>query len=203
MKSAKTRHSGRHCVMAMLLGTAIAALGNSPAQARTVDIPGQAIEDISRYCTVCWRNARVPVDRWGDCTQEVFRRLLERLPASDWSEIMQRDSEQRREFLRAIDAVKKQTQRQRHAVSYLEDVGADDRVSAEQERLEDREVWHRAAGALLSVRQQRILQLSCEGWSIADMAEELAVSPERISDEKYKAIQKLRQYFQGHPEWLS
>ena len=36
--------------------------------------------------------------------------------------------------------------------------------------------------------------------AVADISSELAISPERVSDEKYKAIQKLRNYFQAHPE---
>lgn len=197
MKTGKIRRTGKQCMMAMVLGTAIAALGSSARAQGAELVPGQAIEDISRYCTVCWRNARLPVDRWGDCTQEVFRRLLERVPAAEWSLVLARESEERREFLRAIDAVKKQTQRERRPGCYSDDVGADDRPDREREQTEQREVWHRAAGDILSPRQQRILRLTCEGWSVAEIALELKAGCERISDEKYKAIQKLRQHFQG------
>jgi DNA-directed RNA polymerase specialized sigma24 family protein len=38
--------------------------------------------------------------------------------------------------------------------------------------------------------------LSFEGWSVHDIAHELRVPPERVSDEKYKAIRKLRDHFQ-------
>ena len=48
---------------------------------------------------------------------------------------------------------------------------------------------------VLSSRQQHILTLICDGYNVADIASELAMSPERVSDEKYKAIQKLRTYF--------
>ena len=51
-----------------------------------------------------------------------------------------------------------------------------------------------AAMELLSERQQRIIQLSLEGWSVHDIASELKTGPERVSDEKYKAIRKLREY---------
>src|SRR5205809_1752380 len=97
----------RHYMMAMVLGTALSAFGQSAAQAA----PTEAIQDISRYCTACWRNARLPADRWGDCTQEVFRRLLDRVPTEDWNRLLNGEGEERREFLRAIDAVKKRTQR--------------------------------------------------------------------------------------------
>ena len=50
----------------------------------------------------------------------------------------------------------------------------------------------RAANSVLSARQQRILALSRDGYPVPEIAEELGTSPERISDEKYKAIRKLR-----------
>ena len=45
---------------------------------------------------------------------------------------------------------------------------------------------------MLSERQQRIVRLSFEGWSVHEIAAELRTPPERVSDEKYKAIRKLR-----------
>jgi DNA-binding NarL/FixJ family response regulator len=47
---------------------------------------------------------------------------------------------------------------------------------------------------LLTPRQQRILQMSFEGWSVHDIAADLRLPPERISDEKYKAVRKLREH---------
>ncbi len=55
----------------------------APAQAD----PG-AIQDLSRYCTVCWRNARLHPDSWADCTQEVFCRLLSTVPDADWRQML-------------------------------------------------------------------------------------------------------------------
>ena len=52
--------------------------------------------------------------------------------------------------------------------------------------MDRRHLWIR------SPRQQAILRLSFEGWSVQEMAEELRTPPERVSDEKYKAIRKLR-----------
>ena len=64
--------------------------------------------------------------------------------------------------------------------------------AAEQKLAEDRETVRLAARQLLSPRQQRILQLSFEGWAVHEMAQELNLPVERVSDEKYKAIRKLR-----------
>src|SRR5262249_46959361 len=128
------KQTGRGYLAAVVLGTALAAVGQNSASA--ADISGQAIQDISRYCTTCWRNARLPVDRWGDCTQEVLRRLLERLEPRGWEQVLAGEGEERREFIRAIDAVKKRTQRERHRLPLLDDAiaGAGDDPAYREER---------------------------------------------------------------------
>lgn len=184
------RHrSQRSCMVAMVLGTALSAFG--PASTRAADATAEAIRGMGRYCTTCWRNARLPADAWGDCTQEVFSRLLERVPTERWGKVLQAEGEDRREFLRAIDAVKKRTQRARKGTGTVEAV-ADSHDRYSQNLREDREAVGRAAAELLSARQQRILQFSFEGWSVHDISSELSLPVERVSDEKYKAIRKLR-----------
>jgi DNA-directed RNA polymerase specialized sigma24 family protein len=180
-------------MMAVVLGTALTAFGG-PGQAATAAPPEatlQAIADMGRYCTTCWRNARLPADAWTDCTQEVFRRLLERLPADAWQCVLAGDGDERREFLRAIDTVKKRTQRARKWSGDVENVA--DRNDQHARYLnEERELVRQAAEELLTPRQQRILQLSFEGWAVHEMAQEMSLPVERVSDEKYKAIRKLR-----------
>jgi RNA polymerase sigma factor (sigma-70 family) len=187
----------RPYVMAMVLGTAL-SVPAAPGQAATQTAPAtaKAIADMSRYCATCWRNARLPMDCWSDCTQEVFRRLLERLPADAWNRTLGGEGEERREFLRAIDTVKKRTQRARKFSPAIDGV-ADQRDAQRRDLHEEREIVRQAAVEVLSPRQQRILQLSFEGWSVQDMAEELCLSAERVSDEKYKAIRKLRTHLLG------
>jgi RNA polymerase sigma factor (sigma-70 family) len=176
---------------AVVLGTALSAFGSEQVGAAD----GQALSDIGRYCTSCWRNARLPEDAWPDCTQEVYARLLERVPTTRWALALQGEGAERLEFLRAIDAVKKRTQRARRHGGAVEAV-ADPRTPGEQGLAEDREAVRRAARDLLSPRQQRILQLSFEGCSVHEIGAELKLPAERVSDEKYKAVRKLRSRLQ-------
>ena len=185
--------SRRPYVVAMVLGTALSAFPAGEGRAAAVAPAERTISDISRYCSACWRNARLPVTSWNDCTQEVFRRLLERVPADDWQRLLVPDGEERREFVRAIDAVKKREQRARKLSGNLDGV-ADSREREESRLADAREEVRQAAAELLTPRQQRILQMSVEGWSVQDMARELALSAERVSDEKYKAVRKLREH---------
>jgi RNA polymerase sigma factor (sigma-70 family) len=195
MKRANAGSPGSYrqrCVVAMVLGTALSTVGPATASAAVADAGvARAVTDINRYCTACWRNAHLHPDCWTDCTQEVLCRLLERVAPDAWDQVLKTDGEERREFLRAIDTVKKRTQRGRKWTSALVETVADPRDRPERRLAEDREVVRQAAEAVLSSRQQRILQLSFEGWSVQDIARELKVPPERVSDEKYKAVHKL------------
>jgi RNA polymerase sigma factor (sigma-70 family) len=175
-------------MVALMLGAALTVSDSKAAAAQTSD---KAIADIQRYCSACWRNARIPLDSWTDCTQEVLCRLMQRIPLARWDMVLHPEGEERREFVRAIDAVKKRTQRSRKWSALNEDV-TDRRGSMNQGLSDRREELNRAAEQVLSVRQRRILQMSVEGYTVQDMADTLTMSPERVSDEKYKAIRKLR-----------
>lgn len=177
----------RTMMVAVVLGTALAA-----GEAQAAPDP-KAVQDISRYCQACWRNARLPADRWGDCTQEVFTRLLERVGSDKWLTVLKDDeTAERREFLRAIDAVKKRVQRSRKFAGLTPDLADARGPNATRD---DREAVAHAARAVLGPRQRRILELTAAGWPVPEIAAELATTPERVSDEKYKAVRKLQHYF--------
>jgi len=183
-------------VVAMVLGTALSTMAAKPAKALEMpETAFQAVTDINRYCTACWRNARLHPDCWNDCTQEVFVRLLERVNPDSWNRLLKTDGADRKEFIRAIDTVKKRSQRTRKWSSAMVDTVADPRDRENCQRAEDRDLARQAAAELLSERQQKILQLSFDGWSVHDIAAELKVPAERVSDEKYKAVHKLRAHF--------
>ena len=87
--------------MAVVLGTALSAFGSGAAQAAPAEVSAGAIRDVSRYCTACWRNARLPVDCWCDCTQEVFGRLVQTIDPASWDQVFASEGAERQEFLRA------------------------------------------------------------------------------------------------------
>lgn len=175
-------------VAALLVGTALSALGSFPADANAA----QAVQDMSRYCTVCWRNARLQPDHWGDCTQEVLTRVLERVSPDRWDRVLSQETEERREFLRAIDTVKKRTQRA-HRPGALDGEVPDPREARHESVKDIRHTVLNAAEKHLTERQTRIVRLTLDGWSVAEMAKKLDLPASRVSDEKYKAIQKLRE----------
>src|SRR5262249_14387467 len=97
------------------------------------------------------------------------------------------------EFFRAIDAVKKRSQRSRKWGATSNDQIADHRDVQERRLTDDREVVRLAAHKHLNTHQQEILDLSFDGWSVHEIATKMKLSPARVSDEKYKAIRKLRE----------
>jgi RNA polymerase sigma factor (sigma-70 family) len=194
--------SKRHRYLAaVVLGTTLSALGTpAPVAAAASETTSRAVTDISRYCTTCWRNARLDPNSWEDCTQEVLCRLLERVSPDSWGRVLKMEGDERREFFRAIDTVKKRSQRQRRWAPQSVDQLADRDGWKEHELQQDRSIVREKAAELLSRRQEKILHMSLEGWSVHDIARELRVPPERVSDEKYKAVRKLRQYFSPEME---
>ena len=181
-------------MVAVVLGAALAT-GSASAQSAAAGPNPKAIQDISKYCQTCWRNARLPADRWQDCTQEVFVRLLQRIEADKWGTVLtDEETQERREFIRAIDAVKKRTQRARKLGNLSAEV-ADYRGRTENSLRDDRETVALAAREVLSPRQRRLLELTADGWAVPEIAATLGTTVERVSDEKYKAIRKLQHYF--------
>src|SRR5919201_1231082 len=80
----------RSMMVAVGLGAALAT-GGGTARGAAAEPSTKAVTDISRYCQTCWRNARLPADRWQDCTQEVFARLLERVEPTRWEAVLRDD----------------------------------------------------------------------------------------------------------------
>ena len=108
---------------------------------------------------------------------------------------MAQETEARREFIRAIDAVKKRHQRGRWQSAVSPEMVADSRDEQSRGLSDQRDAVREVSQRVLSDRQKHILGLIFDGHNVADIASELKMSPERVSDEKYKAIQKLRTHF--------
>lgn len=188
-----SKPGSRQMMVAVVLGALAAAPAKAASASANSAPAARAVTDISKYCQTCWRNARLPADRWQDCTQEVFVRLLERVDADKWGTVLIDDETvERREFLRAIDAVKKRTQRARKFAGLTPDIpGRPTNTTAR----DDREAIAKAAAELLSPRQRKLLDLTADGWTVPEIAAELRTTPERVSDEKYKALKKLQHHF--------
>ena len=174
---------------AIALATAVGANGSDSATEL------QAVEKIQHYCSVSWRNAGIRNEEWDDFTQQTLLELLsqvsrEKLPTA----IQQSQSDERRELNRAVWRMVQRWRRaprpesfdERHTLAgqHSESLSASDHD------------WNEVAAIaedVLSERQMRIIDLTRDGWGVAEIARKLNMSAARVSDEKYKAIAKLRE----------
>ena len=170
------------CAVAVAAAVGSSALA-SPSEASTIN-------QIERYCTVSWRNAGIAQQDWSDCTQQALQELLERVSRNQLQVAMEnRESQERQELNRTVWRTIKRWQRAPRPAqldeTYLRGT-SDARQDAWDEVMS-------VARQHLSERQTRILKLTRAGWQANEIAHELDLSPARVSDEKYKAIRKLRQ----------
>ena len=189
----KNRRAG---AMALVMG--LAAL---TAHASETDL----VRDIQRYCAVCWRNARLDPGVWDDCTQEVCCRLLGKARAGelDLNRVLADDTSERRELVRAIDMVRKRVQRaRRHQHLDPQATPGTDHDRRDRDRQELGEVLEAARNAVLSPRQDRIVELWTRGWTVPDISEAMDLPVARVSDEKYKALRKLERHLADHRDVL-
>ncbi|MFO0954074.1 MAG: sigma-70 family RNA polymerase sigma factor [Isosphaeraceae bacterium] len=186
----------RPAAMALVIG--LAALTASASES-------ELVRDIQRYCTVCWRNARLDPGLWDDCTQEVCCRLLTKARAGelDLNLVLADDTPERRELVRAIDMVRKRVQRSRKYQPLDPQATPDQDVDQRhRDRQELGEILEAARSAVLSPRQDRIVELWTRGWTVPEISESLGMPVARVSDEKYKALRKLENHLAGRRDEL-
>jgi hypothetical protein len=194
----KPNRGSRAGTTAMALVMGLAAL---TAQASESDL----LRDVQRYCTACWRNARLDPGLWDDCTQEVCCRLLGKARAGrlDLNLVLADDTAERRELVRAIDMVRKRVQRaKRHQPLDGQFTPGSDRDLRDRNRQELGEILEAARAAVLTERQDRIVELWTRGWAVPEIAEALKMPVARVSDEKYKALRKLERHLAGRRDDL-
>src|SRR5688572_4296710 len=179
--STSVRRRDRRLVLAACAVAFATAVG-SPGPAMAVAEAG-TIQQIERYCTTSWRNAGIRRQDWDDCTQQALLELLECMSQADLTTaIEQTDSAARRELNRAVWRLVQRCRRQTREVAYLDAYGAS---GTNVDSHNDWPEVELAARNCLSERQQRILELTRNGWCVSDIAAELGTTSNRISDEKY------------------
>ncbi len=195
VKGARSLRAGP-ATMALVMG--LAAL---TASATETDL----VRDIQRYCTACWRNAHLDPGLWDDCTQEVCCRLLTKARAGelDLNRVLADDTPERRELVRAIDMVRKRVQRSRKYQTLDDQTSpGTDHDQRHRDRLELGEILLTARRAVLTPRQDRIVELWSRGWTVPEIADAMDVPSARVSDEKYKALRKLERHLAGRRDDL-
>jgi RNA polymerase sigma factor (sigma-70 family) len=189
-KSAPRRLATATCVALIA-----AAVGSSGHEVR-------AVEQLERYFNTSWRNAQIARQDWSDCTQQALQELLERVPRDRFAGIFEQPrTDDRRELNRTVWRTIQRWRRLRRYGSLEVDRHCHNQAEHNPERTAQlHEYRDLLASAMrqLSPRQQNILCGWSDGQSISDLAKRLGMSRARVSDEKYKALCKLRRMLSSH-----
>jgi DNA-directed RNA polymerase specialized sigma24 family protein len=190
------RQKDRSFSLACAFAVAAAAAVSSTSVAAQDD--QRALSQIQSYCTVSWQRAGIDPQDWEDCTQQAILELLEQIGADRLPRAVDdADSGERDHLRRCVWRITKRWKRRPRAASYQDDVHSTAAVCPGLARpaseWDDIRVF---AFRLVSERQSRILDMARDGWRVAEIANELRISPARVSDEKHKAVRKLKAQFQ-------
>jgi len=186
-----TSHTNRNLKLAACAVAVAAAMGGSNS-ATASEL--ETIDKIERYCTVSWRNAGISRQEWDDCTQQAIVELLDRISREGLSAAVQNiESPERRELNRTVWRTVQRWRRRPRPQSFDETRSGQQHDASRNNDTES--AWEQIATAgesCLSQRQQQILSMMRDGWRVSEIADELQIPQARVSDEKYKAIVKLR-----------
>jgi DNA-binding CsgD family transcriptional regulator len=190
----------RVSVLTIAVAIVLGCVGREASASQCSDLDeARVIEQIYRYCAASWRHAKVPRGEWSDSTQQVLSELIERVSSRRLEiAIFDRHSLERRELKRAIWRI---TRRLKRAIRFVSlgtlDLPDPSTVQMTGATIEFDDVM-RLVADIVTPRQHRILALLSQGCTISDIAFQLGVSPARISDEKYRAIQRIRRFQRTH-----
>jgi hypothetical protein len=158
---------------------------------------------LNRYLSRAWFRAGIALQQHDDCSQAVyatlltnlgrasFDRLLAEVGRLDIREVLSRETDAGPDFFRAIDMVKKQAQRQRRFEALDGASPADPRGDHGQDW---RDTLEEAIAQTLSPREAALIHGTLDGWTPAEIAMQWGVAPKTVSNEKARALQKLREF---------
>jgi RNA polymerase sigma factor (sigma-70 family) len=203
---------------AALVQTELSAILGSPgAPARAA--PTAAVTDakaiasglnqLNKYLSRAWFRAGIPVQLHDDSSQAVYATLLENLgrnrfdsliaDVGHWSikDVLSRETAEGMDFFRAVDMVKKRTQRERVHQS-LESVDVPSSSNHEAKSASMREALREAIDHALSPREAALIQDTLMGKTPAEIAGQWGVAAKTVSNEKTRVLQKLRDALVDH-----
>ena len=162
---------------------------------------------MERYLNRAWQKAGIDPPQDEDCTQSVYMVLLERwgrdhfddlastVGRNGLSTLVSRETPAGLDFLRALDQIKKQAQRQNSRSTFL----MSDTAGPTPDRLSpapDEVAMGRDLEALISKsldpREADLIHSTIQGDTPADIAARWGVTPKTVSNVKSEAISKLK-----------
>jgi RNA polymerase sigma factor (sigma-70 family) len=178
-------------------------LGNSRPGADAEALTS-GLSQLNRYLTRSWYRAGIPSQLHDDSSQAVYETLLKNLGRDRFDglvedigrvgirDVLSRETAEGPDFFRAIDMVKKRTQRERSFLP-IDTIEVSTYPRHDDHRAEWRDALHEAINQSLSPREAALIHATLQGETPAEIASRWGIAPKTVSNEKTRVIQKLRE----------
>jgi RNA polymerase sigma factor (sigma-70 family) len=180
--------------------------GNALADAFTESLSQVGYHRMERYLNRAWQKAGIAPPQDEDCTQSVYMVLLEKWGRDQFENLattvgrnglttlIRRESPAGLDFLRALDQIKKQTQRQMSRKTFLMEDSASGSIQRQAQPDQEaigRDLEQKIQDSL-KPREAELIRSTIEGDTPSEIAARWGVSSKTVSNVKSEVIQKLR-----------
>jgi RNA polymerase sigma factor (sigma-70 family) len=161
------------------------------------------LAQLDRYLARTWFRAGISPQQHDDCTQGVYTTLLQTFGRDRFDlllsevgqfgirDVLSRETADGPDFFRAIDTVKKRAQRERN-FQPLDTVDLAAMNQPGESAADFKNSLQEAILASLSPREAALIQATLQGETPAEIAQQWGIAPKTVSNEKTRALQKLR-----------
>ena len=176
--------------------------GVSTAEVDTAAV-SKGLVQLDRYLARAWYRGGISTQQHDDSTQAVyttllqgwgrdrFDQLLSEVGTFGIKDVLSRETADGPDFFRAIDTVKKRAQRERNFQT-LDGVDAAAANTAGGTQGDMNSSLQEAILNALSPREAALIQATLQGETPAEIAQQWGIAPKTVSNEKTRALQKLR-----------
>jgi RNA polymerase sigma factor (sigma-70 family) len=185
--------------------TRLADLLSSPVAASDPQALQSGLSQLDRYLARAWARAGIAPQQYDDCTQAVYTTLLQNMGRDSFDrlaqdvghngirDVLSRETAEGPDFFRAVDMVKKRTQREK-SFQTLDEQQSDIATAAggDGASADWRGALNEAITRSLNTREADLIRETLQGKTPAEIAAQWGVAPKTVSNEKTRAIQKLR-----------
>jgi RNA polymerase sigma factor (sigma-70 family) len=183
----------------------LADLLSSPAAATDPAALRSGLSQLDRYLARAWARAGISAQQFDDCTQAVYTTLLQNLGRDGFDrlvedvgqhgirDVISRETPEGPDFFRAIDMVKKRAQREKTFQSLDDQHGIAAPIGGDGASADWRGALHEAIARSLNSREADLIRETLQGKTPAEIAAQWGIAPKTVSNEKTRAIQKLRE----------
>jgi DNA-binding CsgD family transcriptional regulator len=197
---------GDHAWDTALGQTRLADLLASPVAQADPQALESGLSQLDRYLARAWARAGISSQHYDDCTQAVYTTLLQNLGRDGFDhlvedighqgvrQVLNAETSEGPDFFRAVDMVKKRAQREKSFQSldaYPTEVAAP--IGWDGATADWRGALNEAIDRSLSSREADLIRATLQGKTPAEIAAQWGVAPKTVSNEKTRAIQKLRE----------